>query len=227
MSELVLYSYAACPFAQRTRMVLAEKELNFDLHEVDVYNKPEGWEKISPYGKVPCLTHAGGTIYESAIINEYLDESFPEPPLMPPGTLARAQARIWIDYIDRRFLPETHRLVREKDDNAQVAENIGKVHDGMRFMETEGLEKLGNGPYWFGESPALVDFHLLPFVERFSVYEELVGFSWPADCTRLAAWFDAMRNRDSVKPTMRPIEYHLEQQRKLLARFASKSQATG
>lgn len=222
MSKLELYSYAACPFAQRSRMVLAEKNLDFELHEIDVYQKPEGWEKISPYGKVPLLRHEGGTIYESTIINEYIDERFPDPPLMPDTALDRAAARIWIDYCENRFLPAVHGLLRLKDDAEQLALQIDAVREALEFIELEGMRKLSDGPYWFGEQPTLVDFQYLPFFERFGVYHTLVGFDWPERCTRLVTWLDAMSARDSVKPTMRPLEYHLEQQRKLAERLAER-----
>ena len=82
MSEIKIYSFDKCPFAQRTRMVLIEKNLLFELVEIDVYNKPDWFSSVSPYGKVPVLSHEGNTIYESAIINEYLDEVFPDTPLI-------------------------------------------------------------------------------------------------------------------------------------------------
>ena len=114
MSDIELYSYDACPYAQRTRMVLAEKGLDFALHEVDVYNKPANWATISPYGKVPVLRHDGASIYESTIVNQYLDEAFPDPPLMPASALGRAQARIWMDYCETRFLPASHNLLWQR-----------------------------------------------------------------------------------------------------------------
>ncbi|SVB10085.1 uncharacterized protein METZ01_LOCUS162939, partial [marine metagenome] len=80
MSSLEIFSSEGCPFAQRSRMVLIEKGVEFSLTEINLGKKPEGWEKISPYGKVPLLRNDGVTIYESAIINEYLDETFPDPP---------------------------------------------------------------------------------------------------------------------------------------------------
>jgi glutathione S-transferase len=226
MSQVELYSYDACPFAQRTRMVLNEKGIDYQLHEVDVYDKPAGWEQISPYGKVPLLRHAGGTVYESAIINEYLDEAFPEPPLMPAGPLARAQARIWIDYCESRFLPATHALMRERDDPQRQASNLDKVHEVLRFMEHEGMAKLGQGPYWFDDRPTLVDFQYLPFFERFAVYEAMAGFRWPADCPRLRHWFDTMSARPAVAATLRPVEFHLEQQRRLAERIAQRRAAS-
>ena len=56
MAHLEIYSFEKCPFAQRTRMVLIEKDLEFDLIEIDVYNKPDWFPAVSPYGKVPVLS---------------------------------------------------------------------------------------------------------------------------------------------------------------------------
>ncbi|HEY9905093.1 MAG TPA: glutathione S-transferase family protein, partial [Candidatus Sericytochromatia bacterium] len=83
MAEIEIYSATVCPFAHRSRLVLLEKEIDFELIEIDLQNKPEGFTEISPYGKVPVIKHGDERVWESAIINEYLDEVFPEPPLMP------------------------------------------------------------------------------------------------------------------------------------------------
>lgn len=226
MSALELYSYDACPFAQRTRMVLGEKGIEFDLHEVDVHNKPPRWKEISPYGKVPVLLHDGQSIYESAIINQYLDEAFPQPALMPATAAGRAQARIWMDYCESRFLPAAHKVLWERDQPEKHAANLTAIYEVLRFMEQEGLAKLSDGPYWFGDRPTLVDFQFLPFFERFSVYEALAGLKWPADCPRLRRWFDAMCERPSVSATLRPVESHIEQHHRLAAAIAKRRAAS-
>ncbi|HEV8344556.1 MAG TPA: glutathione S-transferase N-terminal domain-containing protein, partial [Candidatus Binatia bacterium] len=71
--------------------------------EVDLKNKPtELWEQ-NPYGKVPVLVDGDVVVYESAIIDEYLDERYPEPSLMPKNLGLRARARIWIDFCNTRL----------------------------------------------------------------------------------------------------------------------------
>ena len=108
MSDIKIYSFDKCPYAQRSRMALIEKQLAFELIEIDVYNKPDWFLEISPYGKVPVLVDGGKTIYESAIINEYLEEKYPEVPLMPKDYFERARARIWIDYGSNYYLSLIH-----------------------------------------------------------------------------------------------------------------------
>ena len=123
MSAVELYSYAACPFAQRTRMVLAEKAIDHELLEVDLANRPDNWNEISPTGTVPLLRHDGATIYESTIINQYLDDTIVDLPLMPATALGRAQARIWMDHCYHRFLVTIHNLMRQRDNAEKLTDD--------------------------------------------------------------------------------------------------------
>ena len=219
MSTIELYSFEGCPYAQRSRMALIEKGLPFVLHEIDLFNRPAWFRDVSPHGKVPVLRHDGATIHESAIINQYLDEAFPLPPLMPSTPAGRAQARIWMDYCETRFLTTTHKLMTEADDDARRAANVDKLTEVLRFIEHEGLRRLGDGPYFLGREVSLVDLQFSPFFERFGTYEQLAGATWPADCTRLRAWLEAMQTRRSYVETAHPVEFHVEARKKMLARL--------
>ncbi len=216
MSTLELISYAACPYAQRTRMVLIEKGLDFTLMEVDLSNKPDWFDEISPYGKVPVIRHEGRTIYESAVINEYLEEVFPTPSLMPAGAFARAQARIWMHYCDAYYLPASFKLSAVHKDPSMKAEAVQKLEDAFRFLENEGLRKLSDGPFWFGEKVSLVDTHYSPFLERFAAYEEIFGVRMPAECMRIREWLSAMALRKSYQDTTRGLEKHINGMRRRL-----------
>ena len=80
---MVLYSGTTCPFSHRCRFVLFEKGMDFEIRDVDLYNKPEDINVMNPYGQVPILVERDLILYESNIINEYIDERFPHPQLMP------------------------------------------------------------------------------------------------------------------------------------------------
>jgi glutathione S-transferase len=214
MAEIELFSYEACPYAQRTRMALIEKDLPFSLTEVDLYNKPDWFKQLSPYGKVPLLRHNGEIVYESRIINEYLEDAFPQRPLMPKTPIARAKARIWIDYCDSYLMPALHKLIGDRREPAKQVENRKAVAEKLRFMETEGLRKLSDGPYWLGAEVSLVDLQFMPFFERFPCYAALWGAAIPAECTRLTAWIAAMQTRDSHKKTVNSIEFHMTRYRR-------------
>ena len=214
MAEIELLSYEACPYAQRTRMALIEKGIDFTLTEVDLYNKPEWFKQLSPYGKVPLLRHQGQIVYESRIINEYLEDAFPQRPLLPCDPIARAKARIWIEYCDNYFMPALHKMIADRKDDAKQMENRKAVAEKFKFMETEGLCKLGSGPYWLGNDVSLIDLQFMPFIERFPCYEALWSAAIPEDCTRLKQWIATMEGRESHKKTVSTFEFHMIRYRK-------------
>jgi glutathione S-transferase len=215
-----LFSFEGCPYAQRTRLTLLEKGLDFELVEIDLFNRPAWFPSVSPYGKVPVLRHAGGTVYESGIINQYLDEAFPQPPLLPATVLGRARARIWMDYCDTRFLPAASAVTAagSSNDEARRQAAVAAFSQVLRFLDREGLGSADDsGPFFCGQQLTLVDIHYLPFFERFGTYQALGGAEWPAECIRLRRWLDTLQTRASYQATARSTEYHLEQRRQMLA----------
>ena len=93
-----LYDFLPCPFGQKVRIVLAEKALTYDLVQVDLTqheNRKPDFVRLNPFGRVPVLVDDDTTIYDSTIINEYLEDEYPEPPLLPPvgASAMRARAR--------------------------------------------------------------------------------------------------------------------------------------
>src|SRR5882724_9525265 len=133
MSRLQLYNFQLCPFAHRVRLTLAEKRLAAELIEIDLKNKPASFSKISPYGKVPLLQHGDVKIWESTIINEYLDEVFSDPPLMPSSPSDRALAHIWIKFTDERLYAATHSLIFTRDDEAR-RKLVAQMFDSIQFL---------------------------------------------------------------------------------------------
>src|ERR1700752_910390 len=90
---MVLYSGTTCPYSHRCRFVLFEKGMDFEIRDVDLFAKPEDIALMNPYNRVPVLVDRDLILYESNIINEYIDERFPHPQLMPPDPQTRARAR--------------------------------------------------------------------------------------------------------------------------------------
>jgi glutathione S-transferase len=209
MSIIQLYFAKASTFAQRTRVVLLEKKIDFTAIEIDLQNKPKGYAQISRYGKVPAIQHGDLTLYESAIINEYLDEVFPELPLLPQDAGARAIARIWIDYANTRFVPAFNKFLRGKDAQER---NQGQREflEALLYLEQEGLAQSGQGPYWFGEAFSLVDISFYPWFERLPLLEHFRKFTLPAETPRLQAWWDVVRDRPSIQAVANPTEFYLE-----------------
>ena len=211
---LELFSAQVCPYAHRARLALAEKGVPFTLNEIDLANKSQRFLDISPYGKVPVLLHNGRTVYESAIVNEYLNDTFPTPALMPDDPFVRAQARIWIDYFDNQFL-DLYYDALENQDRSKDAEYRDKIAVGFRFMDNDGMAKLsGDGPYWLGAEISLVDLAYYPFLERLPAWSYHRGIDIPEDCGRLKAWYDVMCARPSVREIANPPEYYIDRYKK-------------
>ena len=93
---MTLYSGTTCPFSQRCRIVLFEKGMDFQIIDVDLQNMPEDLAVMNPYNQVPVLVERDLILHESNIINEYIDERFPHPQLMPADPVMRARARLFL-----------------------------------------------------------------------------------------------------------------------------------
>jgi len=183
-------------------MVLLEKGVDFVLTEIDLENKPDWFLKVSPYSKVPVIRHGEAVIWESAVINEYLDEVFPEPPLLPRDPVGRATARVWIDFANNRMVPHVYKMMLRQDTEGQALHRR-RLTEAALFMEHEGLRKLSPGPFWLGDKPGLVDFTFYPHVQRFAALEHYRGFVIPDECGRLRDWIEAMSALPSVQATRR------------------------
>ena len=146
------------------------------------------------------LRHGDGVLYESAVINEYLEEVLPNPPLLPQEPSRRALARIWIAFANDRMVPHVYKMMLRQDAAGQEAHRE-RLTEAVLQMEFEGLRKLSAGPFWFGDKPNLVDFTFFPHVQRFVVLKHYRGFTLPKDCERLRTWIDAMHALPAVQAT--------------------------
>jgi glutathione S-transferase len=109
---------------------LHEKGVDFETYEVDLSNKSEEFLKASPTGKVPVVVVEGDSLYESNVVNQYLDEVTDEPALMPEDPKARAYARIWMAFADTDFFP------------AVFVSSVGRERGFSEERISEGREKL-------------------------------------------------------------------------------------
>lgn len=214
MTQIELYSANVCPYAHRTRLALLEKGVDFTVNEIDLNNKPDWFTQVSPYSKVPVIKYGDDRIWESSIINEYIEEVFPQPFLMPQKPGQKATARIWIDFANTKFNNTFYKLLLNQEPEKQQ-KWAQELLNHLLFMEQEGLGKLGgNGPYWLGESVSLVDLTFYPWFERWVVLEHYRNLSLPAECTRLKRWQEAMQQRDCVKAIANPAELYIKEYEK-------------
>src|SRR3989339_1453603 len=108
---MILYSGTACPFSQRCRIVLYEKGMDFEIKDIDPTEKADEIAAMNPYSQLPILVERELTLYESNIINEYIDERFPHPQLMPADPVMRARARLFLHNFERDLFSHLNDIV--------------------------------------------------------------------------------------------------------------------
>lgn len=206
MEDIKLYSSKVCPFAHRSRLALAEKQLEYILIEIDLRNKPSWYREINPLEAVPALVHGEFIVTESLVINEYINELSNAPFLLPKTSQGRALARRCIVSADATLVPSFYRLLK-----AQTEED--RVKAGDRMLDAlcqinEDLEK-SSGPYLFGSAVTLADIAIFPWFERWQVLEHYRGLEIPEAMTALFEWLEAMQERESVKSNKAERDYYI------------------
>ncbi len=199
-----------CPFCMRCMIALTEKAIAFDVEEIDLEQKSLVPGLLSPYGRVPVLFDGDTAVYESSVINEYLEDEHPEPPLLPDDPQARAMARFWINFADTRFMPAYFNLLKATPGEDRKYWH-SKLREHLEFMEERGLAaENGASPFWMGDDISLVDIAIYPFFERFAAVEAYRNFEIPEGLKRLRAWIETVRMRPSVSALSRPREYYVD-----------------
>jgi glutathione S-transferase len=157
---------------------------------VDLKNKPEDLTRQNPYGKVPVLVDAAGVIYESAIIDEYLEEKFPEVRLMPSDLLLRAKARIWIDYFSTRLHAAAGDITHDRDPQ--------KAQQRVKQYLTALDQEMAGKKYLVGNQYSLADITFIPFYTRRERYKVAIDDNY----SNLRRWAEDLIARPQVAPTL-------------------------
>jgi len=158
-----LYSGTTCPFSHRCRIVLYEKGMDFQVIDVDLFNKPEDIAVINPYNRVPVLVERDLILYEPNIINEYIDERFPHPQLMPADPIMRAKARQLLSGMEREIF--SHIEMLEK--NAKTAD---KARQAIRERLIELAPIFTKQKHMLGDEFSMLDVAIAPLLWRLDHY---------------------------------------------------------
>jgi len=199
MATIKLYDFLSSPNCQRVKVVLAEKKLPYETVPIDLkkgeQKKPE-YLKLNPYGKVPVIIDGATVLYESLIINEYLEEKYPEPPLMPKDHGKKAKVRILIDY-GMNHLDAPYQTIRKemmKDEKERDQTVIDKARQELKNLLGRFERELGDQPYLAGDF-SLADAALIPRFTRLEGMGVLPDPSLPS----VGAWVKRMKDRPSVR----------------------------
>lgn len=194
-----LYDFKSSPNCQRVKVVLAEKNLPYEIVSIDLTKKEQknpDYLKMNPYGKVPVLTDDSTELYESLIINEYLEEKYPNPPLMPKDPAKKAKGRILVDYgmahFDSAYQKLRMELMKEAKEQSQPI--IDGAKGDLKKLLQRFEDELGDQQYLLGDF-SLVDADLIPRFTRLEGFGVLPDPSLP----RLEKYLDRMKARPSVK----------------------------
>jgi len=162
---MMLYAGITDPQSHRTRIVLYEKDVECQVVEVDVKKKPRELGELNPYNTVPTMVDRDLVLYDSNIINEYLDERLPHPPLMPVDPVSRAKARLMLMRFDRDWyslLPDLG-----TNDKRKLANARNTLRDGLTVISPVFKEHT----FILGEEFSLVDCSLAPILWRLPLYQ--------------------------------------------------------
>ena len=192
-----LYSNALDPFSHRCRIVLFEKGMDFEVIDVDHLNKPEDLSILSPYSDHPVLVERDLVLTDANIMNEYIDERFPHPQLMPPEPVMRARARLFLkDFENELFV---HMNVLEKNDNSKAVSEARKI-------VTETLIKLNpiltKQDYLLHDEYSMLDVAIAPLLWRLLHY----NIKLTNQCSALLKYADKIFERPLFSEAMSPAE---------------------
>ena len=194
MSTLELISHPLCPFVHRAAAFLTECGVPFTQRHIDLQAKPDWFLAISPRGKVPVLVVDGTPIFESAVILEYLAETY-APALIPHDPLTRARERMWIE-ISNDLMAAQYKISVAATPSDRAAA-IASARDTLaRF------EQVIAGPFFAGDAPNLVDFAVGPALVRYDRLAKHLGVDFYAQLPKVAAWARAIAARPAFTATL-------------------------
>ncbi|MBF0282012.1 MAG: glutathione S-transferase N-terminal domain-containing protein [Zetaproteobacteria bacterium] len=191
-----LYSDSHCPNSHRIRIVLAEKELPVEIEEVEPENLPKDFLKLNPYGKLPTIVDRDVVFFEPSIVNEYLDERYPHPPLKPGSPSERAQMRLAVMHLEDELYPLYFSLIKVKKKTEQVKKIKSYLDTINNYMSRQ--------EYFVGEQYSLADVTIAPILWRLAP-NGIATTEWP----HLEAYMDRLFARPAFEQSMSEYEQML------------------
>ena len=195
---MTLYSGITCPFSHRCRFVLYEKGMDFEIKDVDIYNKPEDLAVMNPYNQVPVLVERDLVLHESNIINEYIDERFPHPQLMPGDPVMRGRGRLVLYRMEKELFSLVQILENPASTNKEQAKAREAIGNGLTML----APAFTKNKYILGDDFSMIDVALSPLLWRLDHYDIKLGKS----AAPLLKYAERIFQREAFIEAMTPAE---------------------
>ncbi len=197
---MVLYSDSTSPMGHCVRIVLAEKDINVDIHYIEPGAElPEDLVELNPYNSILTLIDRDLVLYEAQIIMEYLDERFPHPPLMPVDPVSRANNRQLRYRVMRDLYPMLDILDSTTDSSATNAKK------SLRDHLTAIAPAFSQTPYFMSEEYSLVDCCMAPLLWRLDHY----GIKLPTSAKVIQKYSERLFERPPFRASLSSAEREL------------------
>ena len=193
--DIHLISFKTCPFVQRAVITLKYKNIDFDITYIDLADPPDWFLEISPLGKVPVLKVDDEILFESAVINEYLDD-ITDGALQPKDPLDRAKNRAWIEFASD-MLGNLYMMKMSKEEDKYIKYRE-RLIDQLRRVEN----RLGDGPWFNGADFSLADTAFAPLFRQNSVAEFKLSVIDPQTTPKVDAWSRRLLALPAVKESV-------------------------
>jgi RNA polymerase-associated protein len=197
---MTLFSKPMCIHSHRTRLVLAEKNINIEIVNVDGPDLPEDLMDLNPYHTVPTLVDRDLVLYDSRVIIEYLDERFPHPPLMPVDPVTRAQFRLALFRIETDW----YQLAEQYDADGE-RKLPSKSRKLLRESILASVELFAAKQYFLSDDFSLVDCSIAPILWRLPVY----GIDLGSQSSAIEAYMKRVFERRSFQASLTELEQEM------------------
>ncbi len=200
-SVMTLFTLPDCPLCHSVRIVLAEKDIQADVIEMDPNNKPEDLADLNPYNSAPTLVDRELVLYDSHVIMEYLDERFPHPPLMPVDPVSRAHTRLTLFRIKKDWLSLVDDLESDEKERIDTARII------LKESIIAAAEVFDIKPYFLSDDFSLIDATIAPILWRLPKY----GIDLPegADAQPIRDYMDRVFSRELFQLSLTMVEQQI------------------
>jgi RNA polymerase-associated protein len=199
-SVMTLFSKPTCIHSHRTRLVLAEKNINMEIVNVDGPDLPEDLMDLNPYHTVPTLVDRDLVLYDSRVIIEYLDERFPHPPLMPVDPVTRAQFRLALFRIETDWYQLAEQF--DADGERKLASKSRKL---LRESILASVELFAAKQYFLSDEFSLVDCSIAPILWRLPIY----GIDLGSQSAPIEAYMKRVFERRSFQASLTELEQEM------------------